>query len=344
MALAIAAGVAVGRARVVAVAGAEAVGVGGDDLDVERRDAELARRRARAYSRLLAVGVGGQAEHHLAGRVHAQEHRAVGLVSHSLLLLVVGLGRGARAARAPGGRSARCAPRGRRRPAAARPAGAAAPPAARSPGRCRSSAVVIGHPARRRVAPARAVAAGHRHRAARHRRGAGPRLLLVGLGGAAARRAGASHAPRRSRRRPRRARRSCGRSPARRSAAARRPCRRPAPRTRSRSTRGLTHTIRWASRARRSISRPTSAGSPRSQPSERITTTAPRAMPRRPWRSLNAFSASPIRVPLDQSGAAAAARWIARSGWRAAQRAGQAGQPGGEHERLGVRARCRRRR
>ena len=46
--------------------------------------------------------------------------------------------------------------------------------------------------------------------------------------------------------------------------------------------------------------------------------TAPRAMPRRPWRSLNAFSASPIRVPLDQSGAAAAARWIARSGLREA--------------------------
>ncbi len=39
-------------------------------------------------------------------------------------------------------------------------------------------------------------------------------------------------------------------------------------------------------------------------------------MPRRPWRSLNALSASPMRVPLDQSGAAAAARWIARSGLR----------------------------
>ena len=39
-------------------------------------------------------------------------------------------------------------------------------------------------------------------------------------------------------------------------------------------------------------------------------------MPRRPWRSLNSFSASPMRVPLDQSGAAAAARWIARSGLR----------------------------
>jgi hypothetical protein len=78
--------------------------------------------------------------------------------------------------------------------------------------------------------------------------------------------------------------------------------------------RGLTHTIRCASRDRRCISRATNAGSPRSQPSDRITTTAPRAIPRRPWRSLNAFSASPIRVPLDQSGAAAAARWIARSG------------------------------
>ena len=82
--------------------------------------------------------------------------------------------------------------------------------------------------------------------------------------------------------------------------------------------RGFTHTIRCASRDRRSISRATSIGSPRSQPSERITTTAPRATPRRPWRSLNAFSASPIRVPLDQSGAAAAARSIARSGWREA--------------------------
>ena len=82
------------------------------------------------------------------------------------------------------------------------------------------------------------------------------------------------------------------------------------------ATRGLTQTIRYASRESRSISRATSAGSPRSQPSDRITTRAPRAIPRRPWRSLNALSASPIRVPLDQSGAAAAARWIARSGLR----------------------------
>ena len=64
-------------------------------------------------------------------------------------------------------------------------------------------------------------------------------------------------------------------------------------------------------------------------------------MPRRPWRSLNAFSASPIRVPLDQSGAAAAARWIARSGLREASARVSARQPRGEHERLGVRAAAR---
>jgi hypothetical protein len=61
-------------------------------------------------------------------------------------------------------------------------------------------------------------------------------------------------------------------------------------------------------------------------------------MPRRPWVSLNVFSASPIRVPLDQSGAAAAARWIARSGLRPSERAGQSREARGEHERLGVRA------
>ena len=61
-------------------------------------------------------------------------------------------------------------------------------------------------------------------------------------------------------------------------------------------------------------------------------------MPRRPCLSLNSRSASPIRVPLDQSGAAAAARWIASSGLRERQRPGQAGQPRGEHEGLGVRA------
>ena len=47
-------------------------------------------------------------------------------------------------------------------------------------------------------------------------------------------------------------------------------------------TRGLTQTIRCARRRRRCISCSISSGSPRSQPSERTTTTAPRAIPRRP--------------------------------------------------------------
>ena len=63
---------------------AEAVGVGRHDLDVEGGDAELVGDELRVL-RLAAVGVGGQAQHHLAGRVDAQEHRAVGLVSHHRL-------------------------------------------------------------------------------------------------------------------------------------------------------------------------------------------------------------------------------------------------------------------
>ena len=61
-------------------------------------------------------------------------------------------------------------------------------------------------------------------------------------------------------------------------------------------------------------------------------------MPRRPWRSLNSFSASPIRVPLDQSGAARGGALDRALRVAGGQRAGQAGQPRGEHERLGVRA------
>ena len=180
-----------------------------------------------------------------------------------------------------------------------------------------TSSSVIGHPALGRVAAARAVPAGHRDRAARHGGRARPRLGFVdagpradGLASAHSRGDRLGHLGERAR--------SCGRSRARRSRAA--PATMPPARDGEAFalTRGLTQTIRCASRARRSISRPTSSGSPRSQPSERITTTAPRAMPRRPWRSLNAFSASPMRVPLDQSGAAAAARRIARSGLREA--------------------------
>ena len=62
--------------------------------------------------------------------------------------------------------------------------------------------------------------------------------------------------------------------------------------------------------------------SPRSQPSEQMTTTAPRATPRRPQRSTNAPITSPRRVPPDQSGttrpqassAAGAVRTLRRTG------------------------------
>ena len=81
VALWIAAGVCADRRGVVAVTGSEPVLVGRHDLDVERRDAELGGDELRVAS-LLAVGLGGQAEHHLAGRVDPQEHRPVRLVGH----------------------------------------------------------------------------------------------------------------------------------------------------------------------------------------------------------------------------------------------------------------------
>ena len=67
---------------------------------------------------------------------------------------------------------------------------------------------------------------------------------------------------------------------------------------------GLTHTTRCASRASRAICAPSRVASPRSQPSEAITTTAPRATPRWPQRSRNALTSSPSRVPPLQSGTA----------------------------------------
>ena len=311
VALAIAAGDAVGRARVEPVAGAEAVLVGRDDLDVERRDAELGGDELRVVA-LVAVGLGRQAQHHLAGRVDAQEHRAVGLVSHCLELLSL-LVRGQRVVvLAVAERRLRAAGRVRRhrRPVAARvDAGLHVHP---------SSRTASGHRAARRPA-SRSPMSPPRARA--------PRLTRV--------------ARRRSRPRPRAARPAVAgdervdvRQRRDHPAGARR-------RSRPRPTRGLTHTIRCASRASRSISRPTSAGSPRSQPSERITITAPRAIPRRPWRSLNALqrvadagAAGP--VGRGRGGALDRALGAARG-----QRAGDARQPRGEHERLGVRARRR---
>ena len=71
--------------------------------------------------------------------------------------------------------------------------------------------------------------------------------------------------------------------------------------------------------------------SPRSQPSLKITTTAPRATPRCPQRSRNALSASPepgaagpVRAPARRPPRSA------RSGSRCAQRPGDPGQPGAD--------------
>src|SRR5919106_3671446 len=64
---------------------------------------------------------------------------------------------------------------------------------------------------------------------------------------------------------------------------------------------GFTQTTPKAARRSRAISRATRAGSSRSQPSETITTIAPRVSARRPQRSLYALSAAPIRVPAAQS-------------------------------------------
>lgn len=72
--------------------------------------------------------------------------------------------------------------------------------------------------------------------------------------------------------------------------------------------RGLTQMTRWASRRSRAICSPSRTGSARSQPSETITTTAPRAIPRRPSVSRNSLTDAPIRVPPEASGDADMAR------------------------------------
>src|SRR5919199_3784317 len=72
---------------------------------------------------------------------------------------------------------------------------------------------------------------------------------------------------------------------------------------------------RCAERRSRAISSASSAGSPRSQPSDRITTTEPRPS-RRPWTRFKVAIDAPMRVPPDQSTTAADARSSARSGSR----------------------------
>ena len=80
--------------------------------------------------------------------------------------------------------------------------------------------------------------------------------------------------------------------------------------------RGFTHTTRCATRCNRCTCSASTSGSPRSQPSERITTTAPRARPRSPHRSLKVRTPSPSRVPPDQSSTAPATASRAASGSR----------------------------
>ena len=211
----IAAGGAVRRGRVEAVPDAEPVGVGRHDLHVERRHAELVGdelrvlrppcRRPRWSGSAPSCRSGARAGTPrgrprsplltllLLGVVRRREALSLLVGGQRVVLLEVAE------------RRLRPALRMRR-----------ARPAARSPGRCRScrrSRVLLGHPARRRVALARAVPARHRDRAARYRRRARPRLRPVQP--AAGRAAALVHRPherrRRSPRPPRPGPRSCGR-------------------------------------------------------------------------------------------------------------------------------------
>ena len=113
-----------------------------------------------------------------------------------------------------------------------------------------------------------------------------------------------------------RATRASGPRPARRRAAAPPPCPARSARSPGSAFSGFTHTRRWATRCRRRTCSPSTAGSPRSQPSERITTTAPRARPRTPHVSLKVRSPSPRRVPPDQSSTTPATASSAASGSR----------------------------
>ena len=79
---------------------------------------------------------------------------------------------------------------------------------------------------------------------------------------------------------------------------------------------GFSQTSRWLSRDSRSIAAASTAGSPRSRPSEQITTMPPRHRPRRAQPRTKASRLSPILVPPSQSKAARAARSSASSGLR----------------------------
>ena len=117
----------------------------------------------------------------------------------------------------------------------------------------------------------------------------------------------------RSRRRPPRGSGGCGRGGRRRRGGGRRPCRGPGARSASLPLRGFSQTTRWARRERRAICSPSSAGSPTSRPSERITQVAPRTTRVRPCSSMRRFSEAPMRVPPSQSVTSSAAAAMAAS-------------------------------
>ena len=79
---------------------------------------------------------------------------------------------------------------------------------------------------------------------------------------------------------------------------------------------GFIHTSVWHSRDSRSMAAASTAGSPRSRPSEQMTTTPPRHRPRRPQSRTKLSRDSPILVPPSQSNTARAARSSASSGRR----------------------------
>ena len=102
---------------------------------------------------------------------------------------------------------------------------------------------------------------------------------------------------------------------------------------------GFSHTMRWHSRARRSIAVASTSGSPRSSPSEQITTIPPRHRPRRPQSRTNASSdcADPgAALPVDHGPRRLVERRVGRL---VLQLPGDPGQPGAEAEHLDPRGR-----
>ena len=101
---------------------------------------------------------------------------------------------------------------------------------------------------------------------------------------------------------------------------------------------GLSQIRLCAQRCRRAISAASCSGSPRSQPSESRTTIAPRPS-RRPCSRLSVASASPMRVPPDQSCGRAGGAVERAVGVAAGELRGHAREARAEHERLDAPAR-----